>query len=292
MSKVVQRFDGRVYINFTESGCGFGCTYCFIPRKGYSQILLPREMIFNEIRDLIMSGIICGRIGIVFVLASETEAFVSGKSTDTVNQLLAMLLPLGNPIQIATKSKVPESTIQTIRSLRRYDSQVLIYISVTTISSWKALEPGSVDPESRFKNFPELKRWAIPSCLLIKPFTIHTETDLLEFQNYIASFQPDYVCIGARYSRGAVGFRHPLHAGMHSPGITPEMRAFSEQLYLTHGLRAFHNASCVIAKENGVVPTSRIWSDFPHLCIGCMNCRYLYSEVDHRKRSVFYGIEE
>jgi hypothetical protein len=289
MTNTIIRSDGRIYLNLTKSGCGIGCNYCFVKKHNEHPIFFNYDVIEKDLNNCLNLNFISGKNGNVFVLSPESEPFVNAMSTCYIDRLLRILLPLGNPIQISTKSKIPDSIINTILACRCYLNQIVFYISIPLISKSQLIEFHSDDVTIRFENMKQLKKFNILSCLYIKPFLNHTFKDISLFIKNALIYSPEYICIGANYEKRIKKYTHPLHANYYSSGITNKMKQFSKEIFFNTGIKSFFNASCVIAHANETIPTSKIWSVFSHLCIDCMDCKLLFNSVSEEKRTNFYG---
>ncbi|MCU7373830.1 hypothetical protein PEC18_24110 [Paucibacter sp. O1-1] len=257
--------------------------------KAGSQRFLDENQINNTLKAELARQFLVGPNGNVVVIASETDAFASERSIAFTEIVLKQILPLGNPVQIATKFSVPKTSIQMLSQGATHREQVVVYVSISSVIRWRDLEPGAASVETRFSNFSMLRERGVLSCLLVKPVLFFGRADIDALLHLLEKQEPDFICLGATYRKRQGRYGHPTEPGYFSNGISEQATKLAEELRSRTGIKVFHNASCVIAHANGSLPTSKIWADFPHLCVKCMDCERLYQESTETTRIQFYG---
>lgn len=275
--------EGRVFIDISQRGCGSGCLYCYIDGTGEAQELLPQQVVSSSVAYLIQHpNFVPGLHGTLLSLCPNTEPFKTNASTDLITLVLRKILPLGNPVQIPTKERVPASILQTIRQYRTHPRQVILFISSSTVSKATLIEPGAAAPEIRFQNIHACRQADVPSCLYIKPFTKVTFQDINLYIDTIRVYDPPVICVGVLYRKGQSAASHPVHlyhparTNLRAPGVSDLMQNFRDTLANIFSIPIFYSSVCVSAYIRDWYPVPNIWRKFPDLCINCRNCEAEY----------------
>jgi DNA repair photolyase len=268
----------RIFID-VGYGCTCGCKYCYVFKdKPIQELMSEEEFISSLIFIENNPNFIKGEKGTLISLSPNTEPFLSLKSSKYVKMVLDKFLKYGNPIQISTKSGIPDDILLQIQTNRKHKNQVIFFISVAVISSIKSLEPFAPNINIRNGNLLRLKAFDIPSCLYIKPAISQTIKDFELFLLLIQKYMPDYLCIGVFYEKQKEALTnrliHPVHSDYSSNGIkNTDIIDFTEKIYLKFQKKLFYSSICVMAYANDMLPSSDIWrlTDNP-LCVHCRPC--------------------
>lgn len=160
----------RIFLN-TTIGCNAKCKYCYLPSlQKDTDSQRYKQSVDRVYEDLIkMSCYIGGEDGTILSLGCYSEC-MDAENLQQTRELLREIIPLGNRIQLATKQNIPEYMAKEIAELRKYESQVTIYISMPTVSYIEDIEPGTVPFKMRIFNLEICKKYEVPVVLYIKPF--------------------------------------------------------------------------------------------------------------------------
>lgn len=178
----------RIFLN-TSIGCNSKCKYCYLPKLGVKekQMQISAENLLNVLQNT--EYLNRGRKGSIISLGCYSEC-LDTDNLDETNKLLAGLLPMGNPIQLATKQKLTERLSMNIVRCRKYIQQVTIFISMPTISDINKIEIGTASYEERVLNMELCERYNIPKVLYIKPFLKDVTTkDVSKYIDLIHKFK-------------------------------------------------------------------------------------------------------
>jgi DNA repair photolyase len=263
----------RVFIDVASAGCGSGCTYCYISHPNGAQVVASRDDVHAAVENLLEdTRFHPGALGTIISLSPSSEPFKSSESTDRTSQVLRKVIPLGNPVQIATKERVAARVWAAIADAQVQTGQVVVFISVSTLRKTAALEPQAALPAIRFLNFEAGRTAGIRTCLYVKPFLAQTSRELDAFVHVVEEHRPDAVCVGILYTNNPTHKQgHPVFTEWTSPGMPESGTAFRTAVART-GVPTFYNAGCVNAYFLDRRPAVPIWSKFPQLCVGCRPC--------------------
>lgn len=276
--------EGRFFINISKRGCGSGCSYCYIDGTHDQQTLLDESEVLDSITIMQKHpDFTPGARGTLVSLCPDTEPCKTVQSTDMVIKLLEHLLPLGNPIQLSSKERIPADLLQLVSTRRRFDGQFVLFVSSSTISRVAAIEPHAAPPAERFANIAASQRYGVLSCLYLKPFLPATLIDLPIYAEVIRDYAPSMICVGVLYSakesnmpESAASLHHPVHSALGSPGKWESMSTFRTQLVNRFRTPVFFSSVCVSAYARNWFPTPRIWQDYSSLCVNCRSCDSQY----------------
>jgi DNA repair photolyase len=162
----------RLFLN-TELGCRSACKYCYLPTEGFVIGDVPPEHLRvspSMLTDYLKKDARFqpGRDGSVLSIGCFSECWDPRNRAATA-ELLAHLLPLGNPVQMATKRLVRRRELEGAASSAIWRNQLSIYVSSATLSMWAQYEPGTAAPGVRFRTFETCEALGIPAFLYIKP---------------------------------------------------------------------------------------------------------------------------
>ncbi|MGI5898267.1 MAG: hypothetical protein ACOX6Q_03885, partial [Candidatus Dojkabacteria bacterium] len=142
----------RVFLN-NSLGCLGQCTYCYLPRLGYSNKKIKKETI--SARELIQT-LVKSKINInentLITLGCYSECWDDYNKKETVD-LLKYFLKRGNQIQLSTKKQIRKEELLEIIPLIKYYGQLVIFVSSATISKQEIFEKNTTNVKDRFKNF-------------------------------------------------------------------------------------------------------------------------------------------
>jgi DNA repair photolyase len=162
----------RIFIN-TELGCSSSCSYCYLPSVGLKINAKKSDVKRISIKELLGEifkddRIIKGKNGTLLSIGCFSECWDSRNRQDTI-ELINSLIPLGNPIQLASKRELRAEDLSCINISCNYRKQLGVFVSSATISRWKEYEKGTSPPSARFKTFENCISIGISSFLYIKP---------------------------------------------------------------------------------------------------------------------------
>jgi DNA repair photolyase len=269
----------RVFIDTAISGCGNGCKYCYVASSLDRQSLYERVLFLQHTDQLHKSpSFKLGRTGTLISLCPHTEPFKSSESTKLVEAVLKTFLPLANPIQISTKEQIPRHIVKLIKANQQYAGQVVMFVSLTTLTEAKIIEPRAAPPEKRLENIATCKSHNVICCLYIKPLLKQTLRELPLFIDLVRSHEPSAVCVGIRYHKEKTlsPYSHPADPAMSSLGPNRDTFRFASEIRSNCKTLTFHSSSCVSAYFRNWFTGSLIWRRHPELCVQCRDCNTDY----------------
>ena len=154
--KLVYGDRKRIYINLTI-GCEAKCDYCYVEdiRGAY-----PKNWMYGESDALeyirFMDVFKGGQNGTILSFGCYSECLAED-SREQVIGLISKLAESKNYMQLATKKEITEDEIKDIDSNLMFEGQLVVYISLPTISNANKIEKRADEPEKRIRNF-ELKK--------------------------------------------------------------------------------------------------------------------------------------
>ncbi len=191
--------ETRLFIN-TSLGCVGECSYCYLPKLGYSnkkkrnKIMSMEEIVtFLEKSDFNLS------INTLITLGCFSECW-EGKSKFETIKLIKYFLCNGNQVQLSTKRQIREEEISDILPFIKYHGQFIIFVSSSTISMHDKIEKNTEKIEDRFKTFDLIKK-NIPVVLYIKPVLENvTYNDIDLYKMYIKKYKISNVVVGSNFT--------------------------------------------------------------------------------------------
>jgi DNA repair photolyase len=183
------------------STCSVNCSYCGLKNK--SQCTGRNLGKFPD--DIREKGI---------YLSPNSDPF-SLFASDESHRLLEVLLPMGVPCLIITKSILPQRTIDL---LAQYPSQVYVQISISRLNKdhTSIIEPGGASPRRRLGNVYLLTRKGIRVTPILMPlFPGIDDTD-----ESLSSIVRACADAGAKYLKAAYGV-----IDVHNPTIVGKMNS-------------------------------------------------------------------
>ena len=189
--------NDRIFIN-TCLGCNGACSYCYLPRLGYSNKsndLLVREA-SQIIKDIEESEINIDEKTLI-TLGCFSECWDEKNRPQTI-ELIRYFLQKGNQIQLSTKKQVTVEDVKGFQDLIKYMGQLVIFVSSASISQWEQIERNTDSPTKRFETFKVSKKLNIPTVLYMKPILQGiTIQDIKLYQEVVKRYGIKDVVVGS-----------------------------------------------------------------------------------------------
>ena len=266
---VGHRVVSRVFLPFTHFGCGIGCTYCYIDHPS-----APAEYLSDhEIGEHVAS--IPRQSDAIACLASDTDPFVTERSTAIAETYLRACEAAGVCVQIATKCVLPTSIRDILDSW--VGNKPIVFTTITSVRLASRMEPGAPSAQLRATNFRrQSDRWR--SVALVKPLLSLSDSDRCDLIDLILSVPPDAAVFGSRFRRRRYGphssehmFLHPCKKGW--VGSAPQPHELAATVRLRDaGVPVFMNTECVVDYFNHNGAGIHIRETFAELCTSCGVC--------------------
>ncbi|MDQ1295933.1 MAG: hypothetical protein QG608_3820 [Actinomycetota bacterium] len=282
---------GRFFVDIATDGCGSGCSYCYLSEPGKPAAYLSKNQVSALLHNLIShSGFVPGRHGTLVSLSPGTEPLKNSVAVRNTRMILEKVLPLGNPVQLPTKERIPDLIIDVADSSTQFPGQLVVFLSLATMTRSPQLEPGTAGIIDRLKNIELLRGTGLRISAYIKPFLRSAVEELDHFVTTLNKSQPDSICVGMRYhvehrdirqahlagpSRAFPlrGEKHPVKTTCTAEGVTPELISFSKILRQRCApIPVFLTSTCVSAYSADREPPQQIWNTLPALCVRCRSC--------------------
>lgn len=267
---------GRVFIPLAASGCGVGCSYCYIDRPAEDADALPASEMKRLLGDLQWhiraSPASCKKL---VAIGCDTEVAVSDRLVENAILCLEFASKHELPVQLSTKFPLPPPLREAFDSWRPNQPRPVVFTTITTISLSARIEPHAPSPIERATNFG-LCRTSWLSYALIKPFTGATARDAEELTDLLNKYRPDGAVVGVHYRRrreaaATLTAEHPFAKGWF--GGPPSVNASQlRQKLAANGLPVFMNTRCVSAWHNSSRHGELVKRNHPYLCVGCGAC--------------------
>lgn len=277
----VKYVPGRFFIDIAVSGCGSGCTYCYVETAKGNQILLTQQDIVDTVNYIKNNtNYKAGKNGSIISLCPNTEPFKTSESSLLIRTILESFLPMGNIIQISTKEEIPEELLVTAEKLSIFERQVYFFISTSSITKANIVEPYAAPIDIRFKNFQTIKKHKkITSCMYIKPFCQYTADDLQYYIEKIEGYSPDAICVGVDFIKRTI-LQQPCDLLYHDKEIIDkalnseiefQIKTFSNCIQEKTLMPVFHSSTCVLSKFTNIPFNPNIKKVAIELCIECIS---------------------
>ena len=273
--------------------CPSKCSYCYIPDTKPS--IKDEIKRIEHCKDVLFShpDFKKGKNGSLISLSPHAEPFSSVSRSKAIFRLIQEISIFDNPIQLATKAKLDRWHIKHLNKIRKYDTQILAFISIATISNNSQYEWGTSQPKERFENIRLLDNDSIPSCLFIKPVLPQiTILDIDLFVELCLKYEVKVTCVGVLYANIKVLSKMtflnglPKTEDLKPPGAKPneyfhinndqEINMIYDRLKNETNSQVFKSAPCVIAWYFNTYSPTLTWKRFPQLCVHCKDCEQLY----------------
>lgn len=194
------RDNKRIFIN-TSLGCNGQCTYCYLPKLGYSnQSNENKNISADELIKYIEDNGLDINSNTLITLGCFSECWDDDVKEETIN-IIKYFLKKGNQIQLATKKQIFKEEINDILPLIKYYGQLVIFVSSATISKHDTIEKNTTQVLDRFKNFELFNELQIPAVLYLKPVLKGiTIKDLDLYKKYIKQYSIKDVVVGSVFT--------------------------------------------------------------------------------------------
>lgn len=191
--------EERLFVN-TCLGCLGKCSYCYLSKIGYSHKKEAlKRMSSSDIIEYLESSNYDLSSDTLITFGCFSECFDKDNKKDTID-LVKYFLSRGNQVQLSTKAYISKEDINEIIPLIKYVGQLIIFISVSTISYHDEYESNTTSIDERFKSF-ELLNDNIPIVLYIKPVLSNiTIEDVSLFNKYIDEYKIKDVVVGSIFT--------------------------------------------------------------------------------------------
>ena len=289
--------DGRYFIDVASGLCKSGCLYCYVQNHQQESI---NYIEFSDLLDYLISdpNFMPGEQGTLLLIGAHSDLFSTSELSLAAIHLVKSLAPLGNPIQLSTKSFIKEEWTRELSIYQVHNSQLIVFVSCSTILQWEKYEPNTASPQTRLQTINNLNKVSILNCLLIKPFlpsVTNKEVELLI--DTCNSHSPKAVCVGSFYLNHSIAanlnlisnnyhdvklYSHPLMDNCFGVIHPPE----DFILKLLDGLvdiPIFKSTPCVIAYLQQRYCPIFVWKKYPKLCVQCQDCDSLYNSFTKSK---------
>lgn len=266
------RFEGRrVFVPIATAGCGWGCAYCYIPSPKQPVASLPEDVLRHDLEELERAGAFSvGPGGTVISVGCDSEPFVTPTSTARTLAILRWARERDNPVQLATKSRLPPDAVDELDRWNDNDSIPTVFTSITSVAHTDRLEPGAPPAEVRATNFAHQPR-AWVSAAMVKPYLAATERDRDALVDLFARTRPDAIVVGTHYRANGRGKAHPFEATWAAvPGTLSGTRFVAALGDLD--MPVFHHSLCVSATTAGDDQALEVFREHPSVCAQCGLC--------------------
>lgn len=192
-------------------GCPAACEFCYLPETGESAPRKASPHVATRLKEGIEgdSRFELGRKGTLISLGCLSES-LAPHSLPTTLKFLDLLAGQDNPIQLATRWVVYKEFGRFEQALKA--AGVVLFHSITTISSQRQLERGTPSWDLRLKFLETCTASAIPSVLYIKPFLSGiTAKDKRLFCELVRAYGVRHVVVGPLYAGPKVSQRLTVH---------------------------------------------------------------------------------
>jgi ferredoxin len=266
----------RAFLDIAASGCGTGCRYCYIAAPRAAQRLQSSAVMDQALEQLVGdSRFRPGVGGSLITLSPNTEPFKTTDSEALTNRILTALLPLGNSIQLATKERIPESTLAIADHHAHSKRQLVIFLSMTSLRLAAHLEPEAAPVAERVQNVSRVRQRRCTACVYIKPFLPVARAEVGQFVELLLPHSPELVCVGVLYRHAWTGDRHlshPMRADFYATAVSSAQQEFCATLERQLGAHVFLTSTCVSSYLVDKEPPVPVWRDYPQLCVRCRAC--------------------
>ncbi len=195
----------RIFLN-TSLGCNGKCSYCYLPKMGYSnQVKTNNTKTAEEILKMLKESTLDINQDTLITIGCYSECLDDANKKETLH-LVKYFLKKGNQVQLATKRQILENDLMEIVPLVKYYGQFVIFISAATISKQSELEKNTTPILERLKSFSLSQVSPIPIVLYIKPVLKGiTIQDLELYKHYIEKYRIKDVVIGSEFTDDSSG---------------------------------------------------------------------------------------
>lgn len=263
----------RVFIDIAKNGCGSACDYCYVPTSRIKQTLLSESEIH----------IICKSVyddesyssNLIISLCPNTEPLKSEASSKLSFQIAKYFLPLGNPLQIATKEAISCEYLHELNELCVQNNQLIINISLPTIKTSR-MEPFACNLKDRLSNIKKIKIYPnLSSCLYIKPFLHQTFLEKEAYKKIINQIEPDSVCVGVHFGQKIQSNRilsvnqEEIENTLYGSQNTTELFQFADYIANQTNKDIYFSSVCIIANMYSFICFNNLNKYDERLCRDC-----------------------
>lgn len=193
MSVWVSGNEKRIFIN-TSLRCSAKCLYCYLPYLGI-------ESVSSKSADEVIDELYCksyfvpGRQGTILSIGCYSECW-DEENKEATKKLLNTIVKTENYIQFATKKEIRESELEYLNSIAQFNNQIVINVSVPTISQSRQFEKGTDSIEKRL-SFLKYKSNYMKLCfsLYIKPVIDRVTIRDVHIYNRLFEDNKDLYCV-------------------------------------------------------------------------------------------------
>lgn len=187
----------RIFIDICNSGCGSGCTYCYVPSKNEPQSLLDIDQI-EQLCIYIKMHIECSKK--IISLCPNTEPLKTNECIQRILYIIKFFLPLGCFVQISTKELVPEYFLNELQKID--ERKIYFNVSIPFLSNVEKIEPSAALVEERLNLFKQAYAHPLLNlCLYIKPFIKKNKIEQMQYVKLINKYKIKNVCVGVAFTR-------------------------------------------------------------------------------------------
>ncbi|WP_060981497.1 hypothetical protein [Vibrio splendidus] len=171
---------GRIFIS-PILGCNAQCHFCYIYDKGYTTKAVKNGFDIEQVIIYLNSheSFQLGKDGSIISIGAWGDPFPRYNKNlcyHTMNWL-KKLAELGNPIQIMSRYELHPEILKDIVNVNKYYGHIMYSTSISSIESFRVIEPYSDTPNKRLTSVSILNESGIATNVMIKPF-IQGVTDL------------------------------------------------------------------------------------------------------------------
>lgn len=274
VSKYVQLFDKRVFIDIASNGCGSGCVYCFTENPNHTQSLLDISVV-NDICNKITDLPYCNEY--IISLCPNTDPMKSVESRQLVLSIIDKLVSKVKFVQISTKEFIPETYLESLNSYAVQKGQIRISVSLPYLDAAVILEPGAASIQDRIKNFDNIKKYNnLVSILYLRPFNRQMLIDRRNYATIIKLHNPDNICLGAEFVPKVKGeqlctymYDEQIRSKIFGKADKEEIFEFADFLRKETGCKVFYSSICNIANCSNYGCRLKLKEYDVRYCIDC-----------------------
>ncbi len=197
------RPDGisRVFVQLSENaGCPIGCKYCYIPNVGKPAMGISPDRMHARLAELVEHPDFSEET--LVSLGCDTDPFLDDTIPATL-QALKFFNNRPNPLQIATKLRLPPEAERLMHERPETVQSVVLSTSITTIAHAERIEPGAPSAEERAHNLDA--RNGIDSLAILKPYRRGTIHELPAFTDLFSRHTPVGIIMGGLITHAKSG---------------------------------------------------------------------------------------
>ncbi len=153
-------------------GCNSQCAYCYIALKGFNNPNVNTCSLEENIRLLTTSkDFIVGKSGNIILIGTWGEPFPINTYLRKVTlNWIKEFMTLGNPIVITSKNELKDEELLELQENQKYDKQLTILETITTMKYSSKVEPGASLPKNRLLTLSKANNFGLTVAALINPY--------------------------------------------------------------------------------------------------------------------------